>query len=236
MNSKSAPPALPVLFSQPDFRRAYVANAVSQLGNAFQFVALMWFAVVAAGPLGVIVVRLVDGLPALLFGLHGGVAADRWDRRRTMIAADLARGLVLAPVAVVGLVGTLPLWALVVTAFVLTTAASYFTPAFGAFLPSLVGRSNVQRANGLVTAANAGLNVTGWAVAAALLEIVSVGTFFAINAASFFVSAALLMRVAPRPVASRPQERPRSRLRVGFEDLRDRTGPCLPRWRCSAPG
>lgn len=184
----------------------------------------MWFAVVAAGPLGVIVVRLVDGLPALLFGLHGGVAADRWDRRRTMIAADLARGLVLAPVAVVGLVGTLPLWALVVTAFVLTTAASYFTPAFGAFLPSLVGRSNVQRANGLVTAANAGLNVTGWAVAAALLEIVSVGTFFAINAASFFVSAALLMRVAPRPVASRPQERPRSRLRVGFEDLRDRTG------------
>lgn len=184
----------------------------------------MWFAVVAAGPLGVIVVRLVDGLPALLFGLHGGVAADRWDRRRTMIAADLVRGLVLVPIAVVGLVGTLPLWALVVTAFILTTAASYFTPAFGAFLPSLVGRSNVQRANGLVTAANAGLNMTGWAVAAALLEIVSVGTFFAINAASFFVSAALLTRVTPRPLASRPQERPRRRLRLGFEELRERTG------------
>ncbi len=184
----------------------------------------MWFAVVAAGPLGVIVVRLVDGLPALLFGLHGGVAADRWDRRRTMIIADLVRGLVLVPVAVVGLVGTLPLWALVATAFVLTTAASYFTPAFGAFLPSLVGRSNVQRANGLVTAANAGLNVTGWAVAAALLEIVSVGTFFAINAASFFLSAALLLRVRPRLIASRPQEEPRRRLRHGFEDLRDRTG------------
>lgn len=184
----------------------------------------MWFAVVAAGPLGVIVVRLVDGLPALLFGLHGGAAADRWDRRKTMIVADLVRGLVLVPIAVVGLVGTLPLWALVVTAFVLTTAASYFTPAFGAFLPSLVGRSNVQRANGLVTAANAGLNVTGWAVAAALLEIVSVGAFFAINAASFFVSAALLMRVSPRPFVSRPQAEPRRRLRHGFEDLRNRTG------------
>ena len=53
------------------------------MGNAFQFVALMWFAVTAAGPLGVIAVRLVDGLPALLLGLHGGVPADRWDRRRT---------------------------------------------------------------------------------------------------------------------------------------------------------
>jgi hypothetical protein len=157
--------------SQPDFRRAYLANAVSQLGNAFQFVALMWFAVVAAGPWGVIVVRLVDGLPALLFGLHGGVVADRWHRRRTMIVADLVRGVVLVPVAAVGLIGTLPLWALVFTAFVLTTAVSYFTPAFGAFLPSLVGRSNVQRANGLVAAANAdseehaygndGLSVTG---------------------------------------------------------------------------
>jgi hypothetical protein len=164
-----------VLFSQPDFRRAYLANAVSQLGNAFQFVALMWFAVVAAGPFGIIVVRLVDALPALLFGLHGGIAADRWDRRR--VTADFVRGLVLVPVAVVAVVGTLPLWALVASAFVLTTAASYFTPALGAFLPSLVGRSNVQRANGLVSAASTGLNVTGWAVAAAMLEIVSVGTF-----------------------------------------------------------
>jgi MFS family permease len=184
----------------------------------------MWFAVVAAGPLGVIVVRLVDGLPALLFGLHGGLVADRWDRRRTMIVADLVRGVILVPVAAVGLIGTLPLWALVFTAFVLTTAVSYFTPAFGAFLPSLVGRSNVQRANGLVAAANAGLNVTGWAVAAALLEIVSVGMFFAINAASFFVSAALLLRVTPRPLASPRQERPSRPFRFGFEELQDRTG------------
>lgn len=75
-----------------------------------------------------------------------------------------------------------------------------------------------------MTAANAGLNVTGWAVAAALLGIVSVGTFFAINAASFFVSAALCIRVTPRPLASRVQVQPRRRLRHGFEDLRDRTG------------
>jgi DHA3 family tetracycline resistance protein-like MFS transporter len=184
----------------------------------------MWFAVVTAGPFGVIVVRLVDALPALLFGLHGGLAADRWDRRRTMIAADLVRGVVLLPVAALGLLGTLPLWALVASAFALTTAASYFTPAFGALLPSLVGKSNVQRANGLVTAANAGLNVTGWAVAAAMLEIVSVGTFFAINAASFFVSAALLLRVTPRPLPSPRQEQPRRRLRLGFEELRDRAG------------
>jgi DHA3 family tetracycline resistance protein-like MFS transporter len=184
----------------------------------------MWFAVTAAGPLGVVAVRLVDGLPALLFALHGGVAADRWDRRRTMITADLARGIVLIPVAAAGIAGRLPLWALVLAAFALTTAASYFTPAFGSFLPSIVGRASVQRANSLVNATNAGLNTAGWAVAAALLGFVSVGTFFAINAASFFVSALLVARIARRrPVPSavglvRPQ------LRDGFTGLRLRPG------------
>lgn len=150
-----------ILSTHPDFRRAYLANAVSQLGNALQFVALMWFAVESAGPLGVVAVRLVDALPALLFGLHGGVVADRWDRRRTMIGTDLLRGLVLLPLAVAGIAGTVPLWALVATAFVLTTGASYFTPAFAALLPSIVGKTELQRANGLVNATNAALRVGG---------------------------------------------------------------------------
>src|SRR5205823_469324 len=69
------------LLRRPDFRRAYGAVAVSELGDAFQYIALMWFALVAAGPLGVIAVRLADSVPAIVFGLHGGVVADRWDRR-----------------------------------------------------------------------------------------------------------------------------------------------------------
>src|SRR6266550_4267294 len=95
-------------------RRAYAAVAISELGDAFQYIALMWFALVAGGPLGVIAVRLADSVPALLFGLHGGVAADRWDRRRLMIGADVARAAVLVPVAVAGLTGHLHLWTLVV--------------------------------------------------------------------------------------------------------------------------
>jgi MFS transporter, DHA3 family, macrolide efflux protein len=92
-SASAKPPAAPgALSRRPAFREAYVANAVSQLGDAFQFVALMWFAVDVAGPTGVIAVRLADSLPALIFGLHGGVVADRWNRRRTMIASDVARG------------------------------------------------------------------------------------------------------------------------------------------------
>jgi hypothetical protein len=216
--------AIRIFSTHPDFRRAYLANAVSQSGNAFQFVALMWFAVESAGPLGVVAVRLVDALPALLFSLHGGVVADRWDRRRTMVATDLLRGLVLIPIAIAGIVGTVPLWALVATAFVLTTGASYFTPAFGAMLPSVVGQAGVQHANGLVNATNAALQVGGWAVAAAMLGFVSPGTFFTINAASFFASAVLLARVRSGAACEPSAARSTSTLRDGFVGLRTRTG------------
>jgi hypothetical protein len=213
-----------VLRGRPDFRRAYLANAVSQLGDSFQFVAVMWLAVVTGGVFGVIAVRLADGLPALLLALAGGAAADRRDRRRTMIACDLLRGAVLAPVAFAGLTGRLSVWAIAPAGFVVAAASSFFTPAYAASLPALAGRENVQRANGLVTATNGSLTVAGRALAATLLAVVSVGSFFAINALSFFASAMLLTRVRiATPQTAVDVEAPVA-LRDGFAALRVRPG------------
>jgi MFS family permease len=193
---------------------------VSELGDAFQYIALMWFALVAAGPLGVIAVRLADSIPALVFGLHGGVIADRWDRRRVMIGADLVRGAVLIPVAVAGLTGHLPLAVLVAAAFVLTAATSYFDPAYGGLLPALVDRRNVQQANGLVRATADALSVGGWAVAGLLLTVLPISAFFALNAASFFLSALLLAGVRARGRVE--ADAPPPRVREGFAALRPR--------------
>jgi MFS transporter, DHA3 family, macrolide efflux protein len=183
------------LLRRRDFRRVYVAVSASELGDALQYIALMWFAFEAGGPLGVLAVRLADSVPALVFGLHGGLVADRWDRRRVLIGADLVRAAVLIPVAVAGLAGQLPLWGLVVAAFLLTSATSYFDPAYGALLPSLVERRNVQQANGLVRATAEALSVGGWAVSAGLLAFLPVSVFFAVNALTFLVSAAVLAGV-----------------------------------------
>jgi MFS family permease len=208
------------LLRRRDFRRTYGAVAISELGDAFQYIALMWFALIAGGPLGVIAVRLADSVPAIVFGLHGGVVADRWDRRRLMISADLVRGLVLVPVAIAGLTDHLPLAALVVAAFVITTATSYFDPAYGGLLPKLVDRRNVQQANGLVRATADALSVGGWALAGLLLTLLPISAFFALNAASFFVSALLLVgvRAGGRSRAADDEERPR--IREGFAALR----------------
>ena len=205
------------LLRRRDFRRAYLAVVVSDLGDAFQYIALMWFALEAGGPLGLVAVRLADSVPALLFGFHGGAIADRFDRKRTMVAADLLRAAVLVPIAIAGLMGELPLAALVVAAFVLTAAHSYWAPAYGALLPALVDRHNVQQANGLVRATGDGLGVLGWAVAALLLAVLPLSAFFALNAVSFALSAALLLSVRVHRTAQ-PPERPR--IRDGFAALR----------------
>jgi MFS family permease len=210
------------LLRRRDFRRVYVAVSASELGDAFQYIALMWFAFEAAGPLGVLAVRLADSVPALVFGLHGGLVADRWDRRRVLIAADLVRAAVLVPVAVAGLAGELPLWGLVVAAFLLTSATSYFDPAYGALLPALVDRENVQQANGLVRATAEALAVGGWAVAAGLLAVLPVSAFFAANALTFLVSAAILAGVRTGGRATAAEGGVAAGLARGFEAIRER--------------
>jgi MFS family permease len=206
------------LLRRPDFRRLYFAIGASELGSSLHYIALMWFALEAGGPLGVIAVRLADSIPAIVFGLHGGVAADRWSRRRLMIGSDLVRGVVLIPVAIAGLAGGLPLWGLVVASFVLEAATSYFEPAYGATVPTLVDRSNVQQANALVQATAQSLSIGGWALAAALLTFMPVSVFFAVNSVSFFISAALIARIRRGHERDRHEAQPR--IREGLAALR----------------
>jgi MFS transporter, DHA3 family, macrolide efflux protein len=206
------------LLRLPDFRRLYLAVAASELGDALHYIALMWFALDAGGPLGVIAVRLADSIPAIVFGLHGGIAADRWSRKRLMVSADLVRGIVLVPVAIAGLAGSLPLWGLIAAAAVLETATSYFAPAYGATVPSLVERANVQRANALVQATVQALSIGGWAVAAAFLTFMPVSVFFGVNAVSFFISAALIARL--RHGGERDPHAAVPRARDGFAAMR----------------
>jgi MFS family permease len=213
----TAPPAGALdLLRRPGFRRLYLAVVTSELGDAFQYIALMWAALLAGGPLGVIAVRLADSVPALVFGFHAGLLADRTARRRLMVTADVVRAATLVPIAAAGLAGSLPLWALVIAAFLLTTGTSYFDPAYGAALPALAGRDGVQAANALVRASADGLWLGGSALAAALLTVVPLSTFFALNAVSFAISALLLSGLPSfaRTVAEGAQPRVREAFTV----------------------
>ncbi|HVN26969.1 MAG TPA: MFS transporter [Candidatus Binataceae bacterium] len=208
------------LLERRDFRRLYLAVAISELGDSFHYIALMWIALVMGGPLGVIAVRLADSIPALVFGFHGGIAADKWNRKHLMVAADLTRAIVLIPVAIAGLTGKLPLWGLVVAAFLLETATSYFAPAYGATVPTLVDRANVQEANGLVTSTANALSIGGWAAAAGLLAILPISAFFALNSLSFFASAFFISGIVSGDRVGAADGQAQPRVREAFSAMR----------------
>jgi hypothetical protein len=137
-----------------------------------------------------------------------------------MSGAHVVRAATLIPLALAGLSADLPQWALVVGAFVLEGATSYFAPAYGATIPAVVDRTNVQQANALVHATAQALSVGGWAVAALMLQFVPVSTFFAVDAATFLISAALLTRLAAGRGSAAEGES--TKLRDGIDALRPR--------------
>jgi hypothetical protein len=108
----------------------------------------------------------------------------------------------------------------VVAAFLLEASTSYFMPAYGATIPAVVDRENVQGANALVHATAQALSIGGWALAAGLLVFLPLGTFFAVDAATFFVSAALILRIHAGRGRAAHGETPR--LREGIDALRPR--------------
>ena len=120
-----------VLLGDRGFRLLWSGQTTSQFGDAFYEIALVWLALEVGGrrPAAVGAVIFARALPYLFFGLIAGACADRWNRRRTMIAADLVRAVIVLSVPFLHGMGMLRLWHLVVVAFLLTTARSFFHPS-----------------------------------------------------------------------------------------------------------
>lgn len=120
-----------------------------------------------------------------------GWIGDRFDRRRVMIAADLA-----AAAGSLGMALTGQPWALVALMGLSTVVASPFEPASAAALPNLVGPEDVPRANALVAATASAAYLSGPLLGGVVLGAgVSSATLFAIDAATFVVSALLIASI-----------------------------------------
>ncbi|MFL6115455.1 MAG: dTMP kinase [Catenulispora sp.] len=145
---ESRPPGVRAALAVPDFRRLWIALSLSSLGDWLGLLAQSSLAVSLAGNgyagrsyavAGVFVLRLV---PAVLFGPIAGVAADRLDRRWTMVAGDGARCLLFFSIPLVG-----TLWWLLAATFLIEIAAMFWIPAKEATVPNLVPPRLLESAN-----------------------------------------------------------------------------------------
>jgi Major Facilitator Superfamily len=182
-----------------DFRYLWLAQSSSVIGDCIVIVALALFVIELTGDatdLGLVLAA--SSLPLVAFLLIGGVWADRLPRHRVMVATDLVRFTLHALLAVLIFTGAVRIWQLIAIEALFGTAEAFFRPAANGLLPQTVPEAEIQQAQGLSSLSNNIGEFAGPALATALVLGLGAGWAFALDAATFLLSAALLSRVRPR--------------------------------------
>jgi MFS family permease len=205
-----------------DFGRFWLGQTVSNLGSSFTLFALPLLVFKLTGsPLNLGVTTAAEFVPYLLFGLVIGAWVDRVDRKRLMIATDLARAAVIAVIPLLAAVGQLSVGWVYVVAFCGSTLNIAFDAAEFAAIPSLVpSGDDLVTANGRVQASYSAAQVAGPLLAGLLITVAPVQQVLLVDAATFLVSAGMLGLIATRFNAPRDTEGRRAIRREVVEGLR----------------
>ncbi|MFG3422142.1 MFS transporter [Micromonospora sp. NPDC049460] len=191
-----------------DYRLLWSAAVSSRLGDALRTPALaLLAATLTRDPRVIAAVTVAGQLPPLLFGLLGGVYADRWDRRRTMAAVDGLRAAVVGGLAVAVALDRAGVAALVAAAFLLAALGTLFDAAAFAMLPSVVPPAALSHANGRLQAGTAVAGGFLGAPAAGVLFALAAPLPFALDALTFAAAALLTLALShPRSCTLRPDK------------------------------
>ena len=177
-----------------NFLLLWVGQFVSQVGDRLAMVAFPWLIYQRTGSaMSTGVILALYTLPYIFVGPFAGVVIDRADKRRLLIASDVARAglLALVPVA-----ASWNLTAVYVLALLVASVNVFFDPCKLALLPDVVEERQLLRANSVLATGETLTEVVGYATAGFALAWVSTATAFRIDAATFVVSAVafILMR------------------------------------------
>ncbi len=186
------------------FVRVWTAATISVFGSFVTRIALPFVAILVlhAGPFDVAILRSLELVAALVVGFVAGAWVDRLRRRPIMVWADLGRAALLATIPVGAIGGWLSLPQVFVVAAMAAALTTFFDVADRAYLPSIVPRADLVRANGALAATSSAVEFVAFGVAGFLVNLLTAPIAIAIDAASFIVSAVLLgtiRRAEPPP-------------------------------------
>jgi MFS family permease len=192
-----------LLASNADFRRLWTGQVVSEIGDWLNNIAVLALVIQLAGAsgvgLGVALYAIARHLPLFIFGPFAGVVVDRVNRRRVMIAADVARAVLalgfllasrLSSLAVIYAVGA-----------ALFSVSAFFNAAKRASIPNLVeGTDELLSANSLSASTTAATIAVGSALGGVVATALGRDAVFFLNALTFIASAEMIRRIR-RPLS-----------------------------------
>lgn len=201
-----------------NYRIFFLGGTVSNTGTWMQRIAQDWLVHTLTGSAAAVGMTIaLQFLPMMLFGLYGGVLADRMNKRRLLLFTQSAMGLTGLVLAVLTLSGNVKVHHVYATAFVVGLITVIDNPTRQTFVADMVGPKLLRNAVSLNSANFQSARLIGPAVAGVLITAVGSGWAFLFNGLSFIapITGLLLMRTAE---LSTPERVPRSKgqLREGL--------------------
>jgi MFS family permease len=204
------------LLKQRDFRHLWAADAISQLGNRVNVLAvpLLAITVLDASTFEVSLLRTLETLAWLVFGLPVGAWCDRLRARRVMITADIVRAVAFGTVPLAALLGWLSVAQLCVVVAVAGVFTVFFDVAHQTFLPRLVSREQLVEGNTKLQANMSVAAVISPSLSGFIVQWFTAPVAVLLNAVSFLWSAAWLQGIHKREDLAPKQGKPRLRTEI----------------------
>lgn len=179
-----------------NFLLLFVATLISRAGDSFTFLALAFKIdslysdpTESAKALGLVLIAFA--LPQVVVGLFAGTLVDRWDRRRVMIAVDLARALLVPGLLVLRTTGDLA-W-VTGLAFAMAAFGVFFYPARTALLPKIVAEDELMTANSWLQVGETIARLSGPILAGVVIGAWGMQAAFTIDSISYLASGLLIV-------------------------------------------
>lgn len=191
-----------------DFLKLWAGETVSALGSQVTSLALPLVAVVTlhASPLQMGVLSALGTLPILLLSLPAGVWVDRRLRRPLLLWTDLGRSVVLGTIPAAAMLGFLVMPLVYGVALVVGALTVLFDTAYQSYLPSLVPRGALIKANSRLEASRSAAQIAGPSLGGALVTLLTAPLAIAADAASFLLSALAIFLIRRREVTEPRQD------------------------------
>ena len=180
----------------------YTADAISLTGNAVAQIAIPWYVLTTTGSATLTaLVVFFNFVPIVLAAFFGGVVVDRLGFRAASIAADLASSAAVAAIPLLAATVGIDIWQLMILVFAGALLDAPGATARAALFPDVVALAGVpmERASGLRSGIQQGAQLIGAPLGGVLVAAVGATAALWIDAASFLVSAALVLLLVPRP-------------------------------------
>jgi MFS family permease len=195
------------LLRRRDFALVWAASLISATGDWVLLIGLPIYVYQLTGStLATSAMFVAELLPQIAFGSVAGVFVDRWDRKRTMVAANLLLTVAILPLVLVRSADDV--WIVYLVAFTESMVARFLRPAEGAMLPRLVAKNDLVAANALGSFASNTSRLVGPTLGGIIAGIYGLGAVAGFDATTFLIAAMLvaLVRTPGRPDRSESGE------------------------------